>query len=343
MRLSEGSRELLHYLVTVRGYAGDTISNYGRTHDQFLAFLRAQGLADDARHFTSENVFAFCSDLGQRGIAGNTIINKLHGLRALALYLMKRKDGRGGPVVKADPTRGFEWPKEVTPTTGFLYPVELSLLMALPLDPETALLREVLVDTGIRALEACEANVDDMREVDGTVYLTLRVKGRRGQNQEPASIPLSAPVAEALRVHITSRPAIGPDSPLFVTPAGVRYKRTQLSQLFIRLGKRAGITRISTSPHKLRHTANVIARIAGIDPLTRAAMLNHRSLRTLARYDHLVPGETAKGRVIARQGLADYLAQGHSGEILRHDTSEEPSKSSNSMSDDERNPCEPTK
>lgn len=97
--------------------------------------------------------------------------------------------------------------------------------------------------------------------------------------------------------------------PLFLDDRGWRFTRSQLTQAMIRLGQRAGITRISTSPHRLRHTANVIARQSGVDALTRAAMLNHRSLRTLARYDHLVPGETAKGREQQRAGLDRYLAQ----------------------------------
>jgi integrase len=75
----------------------------------------------------------------------------------------------------------------------------------------------------------------------------------------------------------------------------------------VRLGVAAGIRRVSTSPHKLRHTANVIARQSGVDALTRAKMLNHRSMKTLARYDHLVPGETARGREQQRQGMEAYM------------------------------------
>lgn len=101
-----------------------------------------------------------------------------------------------------------------------------------------------------------------------------------------------------------------PDEPLFVDRLGKQFRRGQLTTAMIRLGKAAGITRVSTSPHKWRHTANVIARQSGVDALTRAAMLNHRSLRTLARYDHLVPGEVVKGREQQRAGLELYLAQG---------------------------------
>lgn len=310
MMFSAGCRDFLHYMVVVHGYAAGTADNYGRTYAQFSSFLRERGLPDHTRHFTSDQVFAFCEALGHRGMSGNTIVNKLNALRSLGAYLLKRKDGRNAPAILMQPTAGFDWPKMTQCVTSFLYPPELAALMALPLDPETSLLRAVLAETGIRALEACEACVGDVKELEGATYLTLKVKGRRGGHQEPASIPLSEGTAALVRAQTATRCVNGPETPLFLTRTGRRYKRTQLSQLFIRLGQRAGITRVSTSPHKLRHTANVIARISGIDPLTRAAMLNHRSMRTLARYEHLVPGETARGRVVARQGLDRYLAEG---------------------------------
>lgn len=325
MKFSESSREFLHYFRAVQGMSQATVDNYGRTYHQFLSHLRELELTDHTKNFTSDTVFSFCDDLGKRGAAGNTILNKLHALRTLGKYLLKRKDGRG-PAILTLPTDGFAWPKETQPKTHFLYPQELAPLMALPLDAETHLLRAVLAETGIRALEACEANLGDVKEIDGEVYLALKVKGRRSVNAEPASIPLSPATATLLAETLERRGRGAADAPLFVTPDEQRYKRTQLSQLFIRLGKRAGITRITSSPHRLRHTANVVARISGVDAVTRAAMLNHRSLRTLARYDHLVPGETAKGRTVARQGLDDYLAQGHVDAALRHTPSDPLSK-----------------
>jgi integrase len=79
---------------------------------------------------------------------------------------------------------------------------------------------------------------------------------------------------------------------------------------------KAGITRITTSPHKFRHAANVMARLGGVDPLTRARMLGHRSLRTLERYDHLVPYEAAEGRMKQRAAMERYLSLGESSPRL---------------------------
>lgn len=256
----------------------------------------------------------FCSDLAARGAVGNTILNKLHALSTLARFLMKQSDGRGRSKLASNPTLGFERPRETKPETKFLHPDELSAFMAAPCEPCLVLARALLLDTGLRCSEAVEANRNDLVQIGGAWHLSLRVKGRRQAGSEPAKIPVSPAVAEALRrqenEEVPPCARGGNDRvplPLLVTAAGERFTRSQLTQAMIRLGRRAGIRRLSTSPHKLRHTANVVARMAGVDALTRAAMLNHRSMKTLARYDHLVPGEVARGREQQRQGFESYL------------------------------------
>jgi len=310
MLLSKGFQDALQFLGAVRGYSVATVENYERTGQQFLAFLRGRGLDDSVKSFTSDAVLDFCSDLGARGVHPNTILNKLFGLSTLARFLMKRKDSKGRALLGENPTRGFDRPSAIDTETKFLHPDELAAFMGVETTPGLALARELFVDTGIRVGEACGARVGDVQEIGGAVYLTLAVKGRRKPGQQPASIPLSGPCAELVKDSLLRRGMPRAEEPLLVDRGGARFNRTQLGQAMVRLGVLAGITRLSTSPHKLRHTANVVARQSGVDALTRARMLNHRSLRTLARYDHLVPGETARGREQARLGLERYLTLG---------------------------------
>lgn len=304
--LSKGFNECSTYLRGVRGYSDATLANYGRTWAQFLGYLREQGHTDEARHFTTEAVMGFCDWLASKGAVPNTILNKIHGLSTLARFLMKRTDGRGRPVLASNPTLGFERPRETRPVTKFLLPAELAQLMAVPCSAGLSLARAVMLDTGIRCQEAVEAKVGHLRQIGDDWYLVIPVKGRRQKGAEPATIPLSRECAALLT---SRRTTATPDEPLFLDNHGKQFRRGQLTTAMIRLGQKAGITRVSSSPHKWRHTANVIARQSGVDALTRAAMLNHRSLRTLARYDHLVPGEVVKGREQQRAGLNAYLSQ----------------------------------
>jgi site-specific recombinase XerD len=309
MLLSKGFQDALQYLGAVKGYSRATLSNYERTGQQFIAFLRAAQSMDAVSSFTSDAVMDWVTDLGARGAQANTVLNKLHGLSTLARFLMKRKNPRGGALLASNPTQGFDHPESVTTETKFLYPDELAAYLGAEAPPHVAICRDLFLDTGIRCAEACEADVGDVRELEGAVYLTLAVKGRRRQGEQPASIPLSADCAARLVAWLRARGELRPDDPLLVDGQGRRWKGTQLSMTMVRLGVQAGIRRLSTSPHKLRHTANVIARQSGVDALTRAKMLNHRSLKTLARYDHLVPGETARGREQQRRGLETYLSE----------------------------------
>lgn len=304
--LSGGFQKCSQYLRGVRGYSDATLSNYERTWSQFLGYLREEGYTDEARHFTADTVMGFCDWLAAKGAVPNTILNKIHGLSTLARFLMKTKDGRGKPILTSNPTLEFERPKQTQVETKFLLPDELAQLMAAPADEGLALARAVMLDTGIRCWEAVQANVGDLRQIGDTWYLALAVKGRRQVGAERATIPLSSACADLLTSRRTHAQA---DEPLFTDRTGRRFTRGQLTSAMIRLGERAGIRRITTSPHRLRHTANVVARHAGVDALTRASMLNHRSLRTLARYDHLVPGEVVKGREQQRAGLETYLSQ----------------------------------
>lgn len=313
MMLSRGFQDALQYLGGVKKYSAATLANYERTGNQFIAYLRGRGLDDAVKQFTSNNVQDFCTYLGGLGAQANTILNKLHGLSAMGRFLAKRKDGRGNMMLESNPTKGVERPETVETETKFLYPAELAQFLAAECPPWIAMAREVFLDTGIRLSEACEANVGDVQEIEGTVYLTIAVKGRRQRGAQPASIPLSAACAERIKDSLLARGMPLAEEPLLVDGLGLRWRRTQLGNAITTLGRWAGITRLQTSPHKLRHTANVIARQAvgpkgeKIDPLTRSKMLNHRSMKTLARYDHLVPGETARGRELQRIGMEQYL------------------------------------
>src|SRR5690349_4076023 len=120
--LSKACTDCSAYLRGVRGYSVDTLGNYERTWHQFMHYLHGQGCSDEVRHFTVERVMDWCADLGTRGIHPNTIRNKIAGLSTLARFLMKRRDGRGRPLLTENPCHGFEKPRAVQQETKFMHP-----------------------------------------------------------------------------------------------------------------------------------------------------------------------------------------------------------------------------
>lgn len=305
MSLSGSFTRSLQRMRTLE-YSPRTVVNYQRSAEAFLRFLKDRGHADLPQHFTVENVQDFCDWLAGHDAIGSTIRNKLHGLSCLAELMLGRQTSERG-ALKLNPCLGWKKPKLVKPETKYLNPVELQAFLSVEVPGYLALARALIVDTGMRRLEAVEACVGNLQLVEGAWHVAVRVKGRRQRNAEPESKPVSTDVAEALRSSCEGR---GPDEPLLLNRRGARFTESELTQAFIRIGLKAGITRLTTAPHSLRHTANVMARLGGVDALTRARMLGHRSMRTLERYDHLVPYEAAEGRAKQRAAMERYLSLG---------------------------------
>lgn len=306
--LSQHFRDCSLYLAGYRNLSPETLSNYERTWSQFSAFLRSRGLNDDARHFTQENVMMWGEHLASMGIVANTICNKFHGLSTLARFLMKRKDGRGKALLAENPTLGFEKPTPATPETPFLYPEAMARFMDAPCSEGLHYARMLITDTGIRRGECVTALASDLSRLGEQWIITVSVKGHKQLKAAKETLPVSPQVAEELVEYLKRREA-GPNDPLIASEGNTPFTKSQLTQAFIRLGKKAGIA-ISTSPHKFRHTANVHARLADIDPTVRARMLNHRGLRTLQRYDHVLPTEAFEGRAKQRASFETYLRLG---------------------------------
>ena len=112
---------------------------------------------------------------------------------------------------------------------------------------------DLLVDLGLRASELCNANVGDLIEVKGVLYLSVVVKGGH-----PARVPISSDVAEHLKDWLLSRNMPDPPEPLLLDSNGKRLSRGGLAFMTISIAKQAGIKRWKVRPHTLRHTLNVI-------------------------------------------------------------------------------------
>jgi len=146
------------------------------------------------------------------------------------------------------------------------------------------------------------------------------VKGR-GRRLRKRDVPVSAPVAAALFEYLTARSITNLHDPqrcrepLILSHDQQRWRRTGLSGLMARIGLAAGIARLRVSAHKLRHTANVVARFArnddgsALDRWTRSQLLSHSNPASLDRYEHLLPDELVKARAAQRRALDRYLGQ----------------------------------
>lgn len=310
MRFTALAQDVLRYLTTVQDYSPNTIDGYGRVYAQFSSFLRDRAMVpDDVRHFDGDTVFAFVNYMGERGVKTNTIRVALGALSTLAKQAMYRRLPNGRPVLTADPTRTFPWPPPTQPATKYIHKDELRALLDEDAKPYMAMVRDFLLETGLRASEVARASVGDFRQVDGKYFVAVIVKGR-GTRRRPIEVPLSKGMGDRVRDGILARGTIDqPDAPMLVGASGQRLTRSAVSQAMLRLGKSAGITRLTLTAHTFRHTTNVIRRLAKIDAHTRSQMLGHSSPRSLERYEHLVNGELHEATERQLDATQRYIAE----------------------------------
>lgn len=302
MTLSKGMSEFLRYHQLHKGGSAGTAVQYERTYRSFLAHLKGKGCNDEPKYFSAENVLGWALAEGERGVGPRTLAARLCALSSLARFLMRLKDGRNRPLLDVDPTKTFERPKYTVKPQDFLYPEELRAFLAVERPLRESIARDLFLDTMLRVGELVEADVSDFTESEGRFLLTVKVKGGRVR-----TVPVSPAVGERVKDYLLERGMPKAEAPLLANSRGERWTRTGLTQLVTRIARQAGITRFRVSAHKLRHTANVVARRAGLDVLTRSALLNHSDTRTLSQYDHLLPDELVEARVRQAEGLAAYL------------------------------------
>lgn len=300
MTLSKAMSEYLRHRAVYSRSSPGSIEQYDRTYRMFLAHLRHSGAPDVPRSFTSDAVREWGLVEGERGVGGRTLASRFGHLSSLAGYLVRLRDGRGRPLLVENPVQGLEKPRFDRPESKFLHPDELRAFLAVPARPFENVARDLLLDTMLRVSEAVNANVGDVEGPDGDSRYLLAVRVKGGKEKR---VPLSPPMASELQGYLLARGAVERSLPLLVNSRGQRWTRTGLSQLMVRLGKRAGIARFPVSAHKLRHTGATIALDEGANLKAVSALLNHSKIETTAQYLHLMPGALHDARAKQRAGL----------------------------------------
>jgi site-specific recombinase XerD len=313
MTLSTYMEHCLQWRAAKLGASPASVEQYRRAYRTFTAYLRSAGLPDAPKSFTREALAGWEAAERGHGVGPRTLASRLGMFTSLGDFLLEQRDGRGRPLLTENPARGYRRPKYRKAASHFLYAAELRAFLEVERPERESLARDVLLDTMLRVSELCEANVGDFVEPEpGRHYLTVQVKGQRALGAQKRYVPVSPPVAKALESYLLARGVFDPvksaNEPLLVNSRGKRWTRNAMTDLMARIGQQAGIGRFRVSAHKLRHTANVVARHGGVDAVVRSALLNHSSPRTVQEYDHVLPAEIYQARLQQREGLARYTA-----------------------------------
>jgi len=165
---------------------------------------------------------------------------------------------------------------------------EKLLAAAAKKNPRDRMIVEFLMRTGLRLAEACNVELDDIKE--GSYLLVRQGKGRKDRivPLNTAGYDLNKKLQHFIRVErVTST-----DPHLFLTTrktgtngsAGYTKMTSRAIQVMIRrLGDEVGV---QANPHKFRHSFGTRAIGAGVDVFTLQRVMGHTTLDMVRKYVH---------------------------------------------------------
>lgn len=166
--------------------------------------------------------------------------------------------------------------------TLLLDPVELSDVSALVSECQTSSFQDhrdkalllFLLDTGARAREVLQVNVEDVDTVSGEVLI------RQGKGQKPRSVFLGKASRRAIRSYLKRRKDNHPA--LWITDESERMTYGGLRGMLARRSKQAGVK--APSLHSFRRAFAINMLRAGVDVFSLQKLMGHADLQVLRRY-----------------------------------------------------------
>lgn len=132
-----------------------------------------------------------------------------------------------------------------------------------------------LIDTGCRASEFLNLNVEDVNFSTGQVFI------KHGKGNKPRIVWLGKESRKSLLEYLSTRETT-PNSPLVISQNGERLKFYGLRELVKRLCKRAGVKHKGI--HSFRRFFALTLYRKGIDILSISRLLGHTSIEVTKRY-----------------------------------------------------------
>jgi site-specific recombinase XerD len=256
--------------ATLRAYAGDL--------EQLERWLDMAGIAPqdaDAR-----TVRRYAAHLATLRYAPATSARKLSAVRGAYQWMRDRG------AVERSPAALVPGPKRVRTLPATLSGAEIERLLdgswgPAPRDLRDRVLLELLYGCGLRAAEACDLDLGDVRLDAGSV----RVTGKGGHQRV---VPLGGAAAAALERYLArGRPRLAgaaTSSRLLLSVRGRPLHPSDVRRALARALERAGIA--ARSPHALRHTFATHLLEGGADLRSIQHLLGHASVGTTQVYTH---------------------------------------------------------
>lgn len=137
----------------------------------------------------------------------------------------------------------------------------------------------LLLDTGLRVSELCEARRGDYDRKQGRLVV------QHGKGDKQRTVFLGQAAQRALWKYLTLRGNVAPLEPLFATATGRHMDSAGVRMMIVRCGQRAGVP--GATPHRFRHTFAVNFLRNGGNMAALQDLLGHSTLEMVRRYARL--------------------------------------------------------
>jgi len=148
----------------------------------------------------------------------------------------------------------------------------------------------LLLDTGIRLSELTNLEIENIDF--GQSCMLISGKGNRER-----TVPFGIQVRRALWRYARDyrpHPASPKEKHLFLLESGFPLRPRSVQSIITRIGKRAGITGVRSSPHTLRHTFAKMYLLEGGDIFSLQQILGHSSLEMVKAYLNLASSDVSQ-------------------------------------------------
>jgi site-specific recombinase XerD len=257
-----------------QGLSRETIQFYQKKLNYFAKFCESQAVTQ-AGQLTPDLIRRYLLELGERHNPGG-VHACFRTLRTLLLWIGQEEIM---PIDWKNPIRKVKAPK-----------LPNELLEPIPLEDVNALVVTCaysfsgtrdkaiilgLLDTGARAQEFLNLNLDDVEMATGAVLI------RQGKGRKPRMVFLGRKTLRAIRAYFRFRRDTNPS--LWVSVHGERLTYTALRTLLRRRAELAGLAEIPT-PHDFRRAFALVMLRNGVDVFALQKLMGHSDLQVLRRY-----------------------------------------------------------
>jgi len=273
--------EFLENIEYQRGYSENTIISYENDIEEFISFLKQEGI-EKLNHVNYGTVRFYLKELYDKKYSRNSVSRKLSSLRSFFKFLHSKNK------IEMNPFSLVSSPKKEKRLPKFLYNEDIEKIFDVPnvknpLGQRDSLILELLYDTGIRVGELVNIKLEDIDFSNRTIRIL-------GKGNKERIVLFGVYLDDILNLYLEDgRKEILKEKSnqyLILNGHGNNITTRGVRLIIENIIKKACIS-IHATPHTLRHTFATHLLENGADLLTVKELLGHSSLSSTQVYTHI--------------------------------------------------------